>query len=222
MDVISESLNALKVSLQRDPLEEVYATAAVRLITEWMKPVTTTSKPINVEDAKAVLVGEVYLVNVVTSKAPPLPLVLPILGPLHDDAEVPQMGASFGHWHVDWRFIPDKLYRIIIQQYGRLAGAAMEDLPLLLMHFLLNPKLSSEPQRRPLRCVRRHSHFTPTAQPWLADLEKANLGKRVCDNICPHRGFSLVGAVEDANGNRLCPGHGLAWNKQGGLVRQTS
>lgn len=206
--------------LQYEPFDPLLS-YALQTARDLMKPVSTASNPINVEDAKSVKVGDVYLVNVITSQQE-MNLDLPVLGPVHEDCEVPEMNADLLHWHVDWRFIPDMLYQVIVRAFGKASGGATEDLPLLLMHVIPLAAGSSAPQRRALRCARPHSHFKATAQPWLAALEQVNLGKRVCDDICPHRGFSLVGAVELPNGVRLCPGHGLAWSKDGELVRQTT
>lgn len=36
---------------------------------------------------------------------------------------------------------------------------------------------------------------------------------------CPHRGISLVGAPVDERGAVVCPGHGLAWDKDTGILR---
>jgi nitrite reductase/ring-hydroxylating ferredoxin subunit len=226
-DIINQAWSQVTHNLQQQlrqqsqmPQFDPFLSQALQLARSLMRSVATTSDPINIEDAKSVTVGEVYLVNVIRGKD--LELDLPVLGPLHDDCEVPEMNAAFNHWHIDWRFVPDLLYQVITRAFGKASGGVMEDLLLLLMNMTLPASSSSEPQRRALRCVRPHSHFKATAQAWLAALEKVNEGKRACNNICPHRGFSLVGAVEDANGVRLCPGHGLAWNKQGELVRQTT
>ncbi len=190
------------------------------LVHSLMAPVVTDTVPSNVEAAKVIRIGEVYNVPVVTGTPEFIELDFPILGPLHNDCQVPEMGADYDHWHIDWRFFPDMLYQVISSAYGRATGGAPEDLALLLMHLLVDAKHSSKPERRALRCQRMHSRFMPTAQPWLSLLEKANEGKKVCDDICPHKGFPLAGAMEDARG-RYCPGHGLLWSKKGELVKQT-
>ncbi|WP_407947149.1 Rieske 2Fe-2S domain-containing protein [[Phormidium ambiguum] IAM M-71] len=38
---------------------------------------------------------------------------------------------------------------------------------------------------------------------------------------CPHRGIDLKSINGDRKGNKICPAHGLKWNKQGQLVHKT-
>src|SRR5262245_53713021 len=83
---------------------------------------------IAVEDAATVHVGKVYSVPVVRLNAVYLNLILPIFGSVHNDKEIPEMLADYDHWHIDWRFVPNSLFDVVRNTFGKVTGGAMGDL----------------------------------------------------------------------------------------------
>ena len=191
--------------------------------------------PINVEDAKVVTVGNVYLVNVANVEARHLrpdlesfsrfngvKILVPFLGELHDDPDLePEVGW---HWHIDWRFFSTPMFEAFSKTSAEAEVARREfkpyDANLHLAVVIKHGYFREKPYRKALVCRRVHSLYNPKAL-FLPYLEQMYQSKRACNNICPHRGISLVGAPEDANGVRVCPGHGLAWSREGKLVPRT-
>lgn len=199
---------------------------------------------INVEDAESVEVGQVYMVNVVkvakseaylvndgviVTRVPFVgPIMLPALGPLHDDQVfIPSFPENEPHWHIDHRFIPRAVYADVIdelrQNYAASCGTDADGPNFDLASVIRASDVEGEPQRRAMVCVRSHPPcWEATLWSWLPNLERAYQTQRACNNVCPHRQISLVGAPEDKNGVRVCPGHGLAWDKSGVLVPRAS
>lgn len=176
----------------------------------------------NVDDAESVEVGQIYLVNVVKAgKGSAFAgATLPVLGvEAHDDSEY---GIFYGmHLHVDWRFIPPAVYEDTLMAASEAFGGVDPHTPNLdLASVILESGIVGK-QRRAMICHRPHSRWAVGPE-WLPRLEQAYKDKRVVNNACPHRGVSLVGAPEDSDGNRICPGHGLAWDKSGALVPRAS
>src|SRR5215831_19849425 len=73
-----------------------------------------------VESRAEIKVGNYYSVPCVDIEDGPLSLILPVLGPLHDDHEIPQFGndAASPHWHVFWPFVPKELYRTLLTAWA--------------------------------------------------------------------------------------------------------
>lgn len=53
-------------------------------------------------------------------------------------------------------------------------------------------------------------------------LELAYKDKKVEYGKCPHRGVNLAAMNGDRQGNKICPGHSLQWDKNGNLVPRTN
>ena len=183
---------------------------------------------VNIEDAETVKVGETYFVNVVTTRkdSPGVGASFPILGDEHSDADyISVFPDNVPHYHIDWRFIPDNLYpplvKMLVEVFGQYeAGWNAETHRNMQLAVVLPASVMVGcPQRWPLPVFRQQLRWEAYPD-WLPLLEQAYKDKRACDNVCPHRGISLTGAPADQNGVRVCPGHGLAWDRDGCLVQR--
>lgn len=175
----------------------------------------------NVEDVSEVLVGRTYLVNTIRTLTRSVwqGERAPLLGTMHEDRQL--IGFIHDHIHVDWRFVSHAQIEFI-------TGQVRYENPDRTMFSLLGFPLSvgyaisigANQKRIPLECKRTFAVF-PDDSKWMADLERAYIGKRACKDICPHRGISLVDAPEDPNipGSRVCPGHGLCFDRETGVLR---
>ncbi|SRR6266545_4405333 len=191
------------------------------------------ANPVNVEDAATIVVGNIYLVNVakMTIRSENRlfgfnGLLVPVLGSKHDDPEISKIGE---HLHVDWRFFGPTVYSAfrrvaenIVVRDANYSGP-YTDADNLHLGFVIHdgPNASiSKPQRKPLVCRRQHEAYLPAGllSQAPAILEPLYKTAKVCNNVCPHRGISLVGAPENKDGTRTCAGHGLSWDREGNLV----
>lgn len=172
-----------------------------------------------IEEANEAIIGKTYDVphviwvgNVNGSGKPhwvPGSLLLPILGPMHEDREL--IGFPDDHWHIDWRFMPESSWKSIacwnIHRDVDTAAAA---------RVLSEQNTSRTIVRRRRKCIRPHITF-PSIGKWHKKLEAAYSEHVMKCLVCPHRGISLVGAPV-INGALVCPGHGLAWDKETGIM----
>jgi hypothetical protein len=172
-----------------------------------------------VEDVAEVVPGRRYEVRCVraTHIAPWFGRWVPILGELHEDREIIKVATE--HWHVDWRFVSAALLRDAEDYAAGFAGPKGAIIGLIVSkRALRKPK---EEQWRNLECLRLHEKWPATA-PWAPALEFHYRKARAKCGVCPHRGIRLEGAPV-VEGARVCPGHGLAWDKQtGGLKPRTT
>lgn len=179
-------------------------------------------EPVNVEEATSVRVGETYLVNAVftnPSSEPWSGARIPVIGTPHSDLEV--IKFPYEHWHVDWRFVSAEILERVKKWITSEQLLFKTPVKSYKNHHLGIPVLvrrSGQPHRIPLVYLRNHDLFDDDVA-WLADLERAHLDRRMSCNACPHRGISLVGAPEGDPGAVVCPGHGLQWDKQTGILR---
>ena len=173
----------------------------------------------------------------------------PVLLPGHDDLDI--IGFPFWHYHVDPRFLSDRrlqnyapltthilAFPISVMCLGMERAVGGYVCPVGLPkgdhpHELMAPQ---QVIYRRLKC-RREMPRWPRNRPmaWLKRMEDAYEGYRLKpDNpgigvginfnnpVCPHRGISLAGLPQSADGTVECPGHALCWNLRTGLlVRQT-
>lgn len=175
--------------------------------------------PEKVEDAAAVVVGRTYMVNVIQTNGDAQFWCgdqVPILGGAHDD---PDLTDSIGvHYHVDWRFVTharwDFAREYIASQYSESHIYRNPSLGMVVAAFAVKSELG----RQELRC-NRPSQIWDWDVKWMPMLERKFLNGRVSCNTCPHRGISLAGAGTDGRGAIVCPGHGLAWDKDTGMLR---
>lgn len=125
----------------------------------------------------------------------------PVIGPLHEDADI--IGYAPLHYHIDWRFVPD---RDLPPARWSLYAIVMNESPL---------NRSLEEQRPVVRlrlCRRTWAPYPRDKATWLPQLEAKYAGCALKGAVCPHRGLPLDSCPADENGIVTCPGHGLRWD----------
>lgn len=82
-----------------------------------------------------------------------------------------------------------------------------------------NMRLEIETHYRPMTMHREHAVF-PKQVDWMEKLETQYAKARLLPGlICPHRGVSCAGVSCAGNVSTVvCPGHGLAWNRETGRL----
>lgn len=152
--------------------------------------------------AAAYEVGKYYLVPCVRGQYFGVVADWPVIGPMHEDAEY--IKFKWHHYHIDWRFVPHKLFRPL----GYKMGA------LLLTNHISNPIGLPAPVLRRRKMYRPFQKFI-----WPATMSDAykkfaaaySESKLSSGMVCPHRGLPLQGCPQDGD-VVTCPGHGLRWN----------
>lgn len=128
---------------------------------------------------------------------------VPIIGPLHEDAEI--IGFSEQHWHLDWRFASDKIVRFSPRS-------------VVISPKNIDPSLGI--LRRLITCRREMVAFPRFVAPWMQALERKYAGTALKPGCltCPHRGMPLDPATADEQGRVTCSAHGLRWNLDTGRL----
>lgn len=140
----------------------------------------------------------------------------PVIGPMHEDAEIINFPRS--HFHIDWRFVPESDFR-----YALRFGKTFRVLSLVMT---FGPETNNPDGVEPVtvrsrKCYRADIEFPVVFFTQPLELKYASSALKE-GLICPHRGLPLTGMKPDADGNVVCPGHGLRWNVcTGKLVRRT-
>lgn len=131
--------------------------------------------------------------------------LVPLLGPLHEDAEI--INFPERHWHVDWRFVSQKAWDHFSYLRSRLARPISEN------------NVTGQLTRHRLKCKREMPIFPDKSRVlWLEKLEESFQNNCLKPGlICPHRGIPLAGCQVE-NSVVVCPGHGLAWNIESGKL----
>lgn len=166
------------------------------------------------------VVGQAYLVPCVTL---PQGLVVPVMGPRHED---PEINAPRPHWHANPQFMSrDDLMSAIT---GAFLGKYPDKTAILLaLHDeetiaaqALGVIVTADgpPVEQERICIRPMPPH-PGGN-WLGVLEDLYAERTAKCGRCPHRGFALGPAAPD--GTATCPGHGLRFDASTGrLVRRT-
>lgn len=145
---------------------------------------------------------------------------LPVIGPLHDDAEF--LNFAVEHYHIDWRFVDPAPFAKVSHEY-----ASEGQTEHLLGLVIGRTQIIAGPTERRMTVHRLMPVYPIRTRdgeglPYFCALEEA-FTDWVLDPaiaICPHRGLPLAG-LADENGIAVCPGHGLAWDmKTGQCVRR--
>lgn len=118
------------------------------------------------------------------------------------------------HFHFDVRFLPDSLFPL------RLGPESKVDTPQEMMCKIKTVYgKAPEVTWQEAICYREMPDFPSHLAPWSRALAE---GYRECTLrpglVCPHQGISLDGLPSDADGNVVCPGHGLRWNLRTGRM----
>jgi hypothetical protein len=165
----------------------------------------------NVEDAEVVEVGKFYLVKtVIVPKMPKAIQVIPVMGPLHEDAEF--VNFPHYHFHPDRRFVPDAWFSYYGWPHKNGTWSP-------IYSYEINGKDTGmlDGGRRRIKAKRLVDSFRVDA-PWLKTLERAYANDKLRDgHICPHRGISCRGVIAENDGV-VCPGHGLKWDASTGKL----
>lgn len=176
------------------------------------------SKAERVDRVTEVIPGKRYLVRMVKAgglgRMPPwFGRWIPTLEPLHEDREI--IGASLEHWHVDWRFVSERMLQDVRDYERNSRGLGSQILGLILTERYLR---ATEGERwKTLECLRVHELW-PTTTRWMPALEFHYRNARAECGVCPHRRIRLEGSPV-VEGARVCAGHGLAWDVQTGCLR---
>jgi hypothetical protein len=154
-------------------------------------------------------IGQFYKVPCVRGKYYNVVADWPVIGPQHEDKEF--VGFSWQHYHIDWRFVPQPLFKPVGFNFGA---------PLMTSS-VLNPDGLPKPVMRRRKMQRAMPDFTEVRwrAKWFPKMEAAYAGCKLKPGlVCPHRGIPLAGQFQDGD-VVTCPGHGLRWNvKTGELV----
>ncbi len=146
---------------------------------------------------------------------------MPVIGPLHSDAEIIKFPAS--HWHIDWRFVLSSAMRHVRTEtpYGNVVQRIAYEHHPDDFSIYKQPLIEGDVVVRRMKCKRDWPPYPHAKQQrhWGPELEKAFAGCKLGPGmVCPHRGVPLDGAQRDGD-VVTCPGHGLRWNiKTGELV----
>lgn len=149
----------------------------------------------------------------------------PILLPFHEDAEI--IGFKDDHAHLDRRFMTPRQFRYAETGFYT-SERSIDGFPL--SRYATDGKREGGPRPRPTVEWRRrkcYREMTPHCvhqmgnKAWFPRLEDAYANCRLKPGlVCPHRGAHLGSLPVDADGNVVCPMHGLKWNLvTGELVR---
>jgi hypothetical protein len=146
----------------------------------------------------------------------------PILLPFHEDTEI--IKFKWDHAHLDRRFMTPRQYAYAAGDRAFFSTKRIIDgMPMSRYasdHDLTRGRDPVRPRPRVVwrrrKCYRK---MTPhvvreTNEPnWLTELEAAYANCHLKPGmICPHRGAHLGSMPVDAEGNVVCPMHGLKWN----------
>jgi hypothetical protein len=144
----------------------------------------------------------------------------PVLGPIHEDAEI--IGQPLAHYHFDPRFLSASDFaRICDPSIHPIEGAGTGK--QRVFGAVLIPNDHHFPILLPARCQRRMPPYVPAGfLPWLSSLEAAYRDTRTDCRTCPHRGMPLATFPVDRDGAVTCRGHGLRWDVSSGALRPRS
>lgn len=137
----------------------------------------------------------------------------PLLGPAHTDES---LGIYIENWHLDARFISDRL--ALRAGDGEVAAAYGCSPIQARMGVGQNTWFDNKPAEivlRRRRCVRETPVFPSLKMTALqardfASMEMSYRDAVLC-KVCPHRGIPTE-AMPIVDGVRVCPGHGLRWD----------
>ena len=139
---------------------------------------------------------------------------LPIIGPMHEDAEI--INFPYLHYHVDWRFAPQRAINLLLsrQMPTRSRPEFLYGTPIMACDTGGVPIVMGAPTLKHMTYKRELPPFPRpplTIKGWPEQLAAKFACARLIDGKCPHRGIPVSAMRRD--GDILeCPGHGLRWN----------
>lgn len=163
------------------------------------------------------VVGQFYLVPTVRDWWYDRMGIWPVLPPFHEDKEI--IGYPYDHIHVDHRFLTTR-QQIFAARVKSTVADAVDRTPISRYDSdakrgltLARPRPEIEWRRRPCTHAGKAAHLARTESSWFSKLESAYAACTLKPGlICPHRGAHLGSMPVDAEGNVVCPMHGLKWN----------
>ena len=159
-------------------------------------------------------VGKFYRVPTVKTTDTHRPMgYVPIIGPLHTDAEIIQFPHE--HWHIDWRFAPKALWDYAAfgpwrdNSHCYAVVQQPRAVPSWGHKVLIDEEYGVQPRR--MKCKREFPAYPYSKAKWFTELKAKFAGCKLKPGlICPHKGVPVVGPKE--GDIATCPGHGLRWN----------
>ncbi len=144
--------------------------------------------------------------------------LIPIMGPLHSDAEF--INFPHPHWHIDFRFLGAHAWGRVHQRRFHGDSACYTHVAQKDPHWggpILDHAFGVQTRR--MQCKRAFPLYPYKLATWLPKLKAAFSDHRLKPGlVCPHKGISLADCPRDGD-VVTCPGHGLRWNvKTGALV----
>ena len=138
---------------------------------------------------------------------------LPVVGPKHEDAEF--SGFPWQHYHLDWRFMPHRIYDFV----ASLRGPSMVYASPIQCPDTRGVRVIAEgPIFKRMKCKRALPPFPleQVRKKWLPALESKYACAKLTKGVCPHRGIPVESMIREGD-ILTCPGHGLQWNAITGL-----
>jgi Rieske [2Fe-2S] domain len=160
---------------------------------------------------------------------------MPIIGDLHEDSNI--IDFNYWHYHIDFRFVPKDSFGLLTQHtlHPEKTGFHFSKV-MIVKGENLNPKTNQSErdqvchsasgliEYRKLKCKRVMGEFPamypnlfkePIEVRFMRKLQNAYKGcKLKKDHYCPHKRFNLSSIPANENGIIVCPGHGLAFDKE--------
>lgn len=163
------------------------------------------------------IVGDYYLVPVVTAKWNHHLAGWPVIGPLHTDTEF--FAFKQDHYHIDARFLSRRLRQVADETIWYYSAAAhIQAAPL---HAYSDAPPLPKPVMARRRCVSTGPSYEHGEKKPILEL-RAHFAGTQCERgkggwICPHRKASL-GSIAAIDGVITCPLHGLRFDAATGVA----
>lgn len=159
---------------------------------------------------------------------------IPINTHLHDDKKV--IGASFKHWHIDWRFVSQRMWNDKVKggtniwnAFNSESEGKLEVRNVIVFDgkqkgYHMNRNVEDETiHYKRKKCIRKYSAYLfyehdiyRLPKGWVQELSKVfcNSKLKKVGNvlICPHKGAHIDKNCKDAEGNYICPAHLLRFD----------
>lgn len=131
---------------------------------------------------------------------------IPIFDNLHNDLDI--LNVNKFHYHVDWRFVSEKIYRKFDFPYSKEGNVIWAD--------------EKHPQKiiyKKMKCKRLFEYDMPRTYA-IEFYEKYKKAKLIKGHICPHKLADLSSVTANEKGLIICPLHGLKFcNKTKKVVK---
>lgn len=150
-------------------------------------------------------------------------VLLPINTPLHDDVDY--INFSTRHYHIDWRFVSNKIYNSIIlyKRYPQLKTKNEQAYIICETNLQGDINIEGDVVYKRVKCQRQYSNINFHNEhqilynTWPVKLQSAYCGKELKKNnagqyVCPHKGAVIDLKYVDEFGFAVCPAHLLRFD----------